>query len=173
MKTPNVQNSRYEGRIGNKVGLECTLDGARYHVWLDAETLKLVEENRISHRYQFVLYRNPLRGVQPQDPAYFSTQFLSATSNHGAAIVAAMRKQADANGGIMRLQLIEEAEKKAERAQAERDRLARATCEVAPELYGTLKQIVIECTESPSCDAVRIETILSYARTALAKVDAS
>ena len=39
----------------------------------------------------------------------------------------------------------------------------------APELCGTLKQIVIECTESPNSDSVRLEVILSLASAALAK----
>jgi hypothetical protein len=40
------------------------------------------------------------------------------------------------------------------------------------ELVAALRQIVIEATESPNCDALRVEIILEQARAALAKADA-
>lgn len=182
MKAPNVQNSRYEGLVGNKVGLICTLDGARYHVWLDAKTFELVEENHLAHPFRYALHRRPPRGVFARDPGYFSEQFLSATSKRGAAIVAAMRKQADANGGITKLLRAGQARRIAESAQAKRDCKERAIREAAPELYEALADLLRASAAQASIiqnGSVRMDVetraciARDKARVLLAKVDAS
>ena len=46
-------------------------------------------------------------------------------------------------------------------------------CNAHDELVATMRQIVIEATESPNCDAVRVALILQQARAALAKAGAA
>lgn len=86
-KTKKAPESiKLSGRMGDKLGLECKYDGARFHVWVDKKTLK-PEDGA-------VLYKNPTLEVKYRGPGYFSTRQLELTGEIGRTILPAMLEAA-------------------------------------------------------------------------------
>jgi hypothetical protein len=84
----------------------CNFDGARYHVWLDRETLEFSE----------TLYKNPPLGVEHRGPGWFATRRLDINSKANSIVVEALKERA--------VELVAAA--KTEEEEKERVRLAAA-----------------------------------------------
>lgn len=86
MATLDIQNCHVHfGGVGPS--LHCDFDGARYHVWLNAD-----------RTVQVPLYKNPPTTVTPGSSGDYPTRKLSLTSKFGARLVAEMVRRMQAEG---------------------------------------------------------------------------
>lgn len=103
------------GECSTKGPLACDFGGARYHVWIDAE----------SGERDPTLYKNPPPDVKQRDKGYFRTRLLNPDSAHNAAIIAAMLEAYERDG----------LKAKAFALRAEHDATEKARREAAAAIY--------------------------------------
>lgn len=131
--------------------LSCEFEGARYHVWVRADTLELASD---------VLYKNPPTKLDRRHPGYFATRQLKASTKFGRWLVHAMREEMRARN------LLEQAKEEARRAEeaAARERAQQAFKlrqeQAAGELYDLLTEYVNRFTGDDKALEYRARALL-------------
>lgn len=76
-----IGNIELSGSEHGKIAVSCEYGGARFHLWINRETLQPVDN---------VLYKNPPSGTEYQGPGYFKTRQLDQTKGLGKTLVPVM-----------------------------------------------------------------------------------
>lgn len=140
----------------DRIWIGCSTEAARYHVWLNTQTLEPDTGE---------VYKNPPHGVQHGDPGDFRTRTLHATRGEGKAVVGALLPHA---ARLVAAAREEEANKEAAVARMREEvRRNERMRDAAPALLGALEEImstVAGCERDPHWERARAAIALAKGR---------
>lgn len=134
---------------GSSISLHWEYEGARYHVWLNRETLEVKEGPFSSFATKPVLYKNPLKGVKSGHADWFPCRHLDATKIDNKRMIDFVMACAARDQLVEKALEAYAAKEKAQLAAMEaRDRM-NALEKEAPELLKLLDRCLSEVVGAP------------------------
>jgi hypothetical protein len=129
--TPKMENMHVVPFTDGGWSAGFDMDGARYHVWFDPDTL-VVEDT---------LYKNPPLGMKPDDKKFFLTRRLDCNAGTNRKLIAQLMDEVRSQDLIGKARAAERVREEAE-VQALRARALRLqVLDAAPELYRALVDV--------------------------------
>lgn len=147
MKTPtNVHVDNYTS-FNKRASVGWNFDGARYHVWIDVETLAI--DGKFSSAGPGTLYKNPPLEVERGEPGHYDARLLDATATKNAALIARVFEIVKRDGLVAKAIAKQNAADQRKRdGYAAAAKVARIK-EAGPELLEALRYVVMPTNLPP------------------------